>query len=120
MPIMHNTNPNPVVAERQRVERVILRAFIRQALLAGKSISVHNGEAIVLKESTSLKAILGAMFSTDEDWLYIHTPGTRTSGWVHCVYGNSGWDVISDYTESVEPLMTKYVEPLKERFMNLM
>lgn len=60
------------------------------------------------------------MFSADEDTLYLHTPGTRTRGWVHCVYANSGWDVISDYTESAGPLMKKYVDPLIDRYMTRM
>lgn len=107
------------VAMRQEVERKIARAFIRSALKAGYSISVFDCEEFTLRRSTDEKAILGAMFTTDDDRLYVHIRGSKIDsewerdphkitsyfGWVWFVYGNSGWDVISDYTTNLEPLM---------------
>jgi len=54
-----------------------------------------------------------ALFTTDEDYLYVYEAGrslnekdTRPDDWVRLVYGNDGWDVISDYS-SVD-LLDKY------------
>ena len=52
---------------------------------------------------------MAAMFSTDEDYLYVHK-GKEKAGWVRFIYGESGWDVICDYTTNLESLM---VEPNK-------
>jgi hypothetical protein len=98
------------VKMRQRIERKIAHAFIRDALAAGYVISVNDGEETTLIRSTSIKAILGAMFTTDEDRLYIDRPDDpvddrRCFGWVLFIYGNDGYDVISDYTVNLEPLM---------------
>ncbi len=38
-------------------------------------------------------------------------------GWVRFIYGNDGWDVISDYTTNLEPVM-KLVQPLIDRLEN--
>lgn len=93
------------VKMRQIVERRIASALIRDGLLAGYTISVHDGGEFVLKDSTSRKDILKAMFSTDEDTLYFKTEGGKHHGWVLFIYGNDGWDVISDYSVCLEHIM---------------
>lgn len=97
------------VKMRQEVERKIATAFIQSALKAGFLISVDNGEDETRPMSNE-KSILSAMFQTDEDRLYTFVPksdGSKRSrhGWVYFIYGNDGWDVISDYTVNLQPLM---------------
>lgn len=94
------------VQMRIEVEKKVIRAFVDAAIADGCKISVNDGEETVLKHSTDVAAIEAAMMSTDEDRLFISKDGKKF-GWVRCIYGNDGWDVISDYTTNLEYLMTE-------------
>jgi hypothetical protein len=91
---------------RQTIERQIARRIVRDALAAGYSVDVHDGEEITLKRSRSLKAIMGALMTTDDDRLLFNREGENPFGWVYLVYGNDGWDVVNDYSTNIESLMT--------------
>ena len=58
---------------------------------------------MTVTRSTNSREILDAMMTTDEDFLLLHKG--EGSGWVRFVYGNSGWDVICDYTMDLETVM---------------
>jgi hypothetical protein len=97
---------------RQEVERKIARAFIREAIKQGYAINIDNGagdteNGYELPEpSRDAAAILKAMFATDDERLYLFKAGAaEPCGWCWFVYGNDGWDVITDYTTNLEPLM---------------
>jgi pyoverdine/dityrosine biosynthesis protein Dit1 len=92
------------VKARQRVERMVCRRFILDAVHAGYAISVDDGEEVVLHNSTNVREILSKMFSVDDERLYVMKDGKRF-GWVRLIYGNDGWDVISDYSTNLESLM---------------
>ena len=94
---------------RVDAERDIARKTIAALLAAGYSLSVNDGGETVLRQSKDEGAIFAAMFSTDEDFLFVHAADapakqrTRDSiGWVKFVYGDDGWDVLSDYTVNLE------------------
>jgi hypothetical protein len=89
--------------QRQEIERQIARKVIADALAAGYAIDVFDSEEYAIEKSTDPEAIIKAMFSTDDDRLYFHKDG-KQAGWVLFIYGNSGWDVISDYTVNLEDL----------------
>lgn len=94
---------------RIELERKIARAFVKQALAAGFRIEIDNGEERTGPLDT-VSSVLGKMFQTDEDWVYLKHKTidwmlTDGAGWVRFVYGNDGWDVISDYTTNLEGLM---------------
>jgi hypothetical protein len=94
------------VTMRQEVERKIAAAFIETVLAKPYlSISVHDGEELVLRRSRDKSAILAAMFSVDEEKLYVCADGIGSIGWAFFVYGNDGWDVISDYTTNLQEFM---------------
>jgi hypothetical protein len=90
------------------VEAYVCRFLVRAALAHGYAISVFDGEAWALKRSTDEEAIKAAMFSTDNDTLTLHkekvSSREKLRGSVLLIYGN-GWDVISDYSVSLEALM---------------
>lgn len=98
---------------RKEIERKIAKAVISSALNAGYKISVFDGE-----EETSILSscteILKAMFTTDEDTLYMSFSGNKI-GWVKFVYGNDGYDVVSDYTVNLEKIM-KVANAISERY----
>lgn len=92
------------VKMRQIVEKEIVTAVVAALLKAGFILAVDNGDndgreyEIVSDDAVR---IMNAMFQTDEEYLYAmkdHAP----VGWVYLVYGNDGWDVLSDYTTNLE------------------
>ena len=90
---------------RRIVEREIAAALIADGLAAGYAIAVNNGgDEDELPPSTDAEAILAAMFATDDEHLHFYKDGKR-AGWVWFVYGNDGWDVISDYSTRLEHVM---------------
>ena len=96
------------VKMRQEVERKIAAAFITAALAAGYTINIHNGGSgpELPQPSSDKEVILAAMFATDDEHLMVYKDGKQI-GWVYFVYGNSGWDVISDYSTNLGPLMAE-------------
>lgn len=83
-------------------EEKIVKRLIAKALDTGHSLSVWDGEAFSIRDSTDAKAIFDATRSTDEDRLLYFKDGKHV-GWVQLVYGNDE-DVIADNTLSVEHL----------------
>lgn len=77
------------------IERLVAERIVDDALKAGYKISVRDGEAFTLKRSGDKSAIIEALCTTDEDYLYFSLDG-QNIGWVWMVWGNEG-DVISDY-----------------------
>jgi hypothetical protein len=107
------------VKMRQKVEREIAEATVDALLKAGYLLGVNDGEETTLHHSRSKDAVLAHMFTTDEDWLLVYEdadqddplnvePGTaddKADWWVRFVYGNDGWDVISDYCTALEDVI---------------
>lgn len=93
-----------IKANRRRIagEKTVARRVVRDLLAAGYSLSVHDGEETTVKKSTEFKKIVDALMTTDEDYLYAHKDGCKTS-FVRFVYGNDSWEVICDYGVSLEP-----------------
>lgn len=86
-------------------ERQIARKIIEDAITAGYTIDVYDGGDFPLKDSADIEMILGAMFSTDSDKLYL-CKGGKSVGWVFLVYGECGWDVICDHTMNIESVLS--------------
>ncbi|WP_316200995.1 MULTISPECIES: hypothetical protein [unclassified Bradyrhizobium] len=100
--------------DNEKIERQIAEKVIDDALAAGYTIDVFDGEEFPLKQSTDREAILKAMFSTEEDRLYLTKDGKR--GWVWFIYGN-GYHLISDYTINLATVLAgaeKLSEELEE------
>lgn len=102
---------------RQELERRIAGVAVSQLLAAGFGISVDNGgdEDEATPVLTDAKTIKQAMFLTDNDTLFVHSlaagliPGNfekTATGWIDFVYGNDGFDVMSNYTVNLEPFLT--------------
>jgi hypothetical protein len=85
-----------------QIERRIAEKVVDDALAAGYTIDVFDGGEFPLKKSTNREEILKAMFSTDEDRLFLTKDGK--TGWVWLIYGN-GYHLISDYTVSLATVL---------------
>ena len=99
------------VKMRQEVERKIASRLVKDILKAGYTILIDNGGAP--EECTGpfgkYRQVMAEMFLADWDRLYLYRPGKDAKeghyGWVFLVYGNDGYDVISDYTCNLRKLL---------------
>jgi hypothetical protein len=98
-------------ADRREMEIAIVTKLVNTAIHLGYDVSVYDGEAWPIKHSTFALNVLAEMFATDEQSLHFHS-GKRHIGVVDLVYGNEGWTVIADNTESAE--MTAILAPAEE------
>ena len=94
------------VQQRIVVERAIIRRACTDLIAAGLTISVHDGKAMPLKQSSDLAAIMGAIQSSDEDQLLIGDADGKRLGMISLIYGNDGHDVIADNSVSLEGYLT--------------
>jgi len=105
------------IETRKRLERQIARHTIKAALAAGYTLGVYDCEEITLENCADAGKVFDAMFTTDDDKLLFYRDGQRI-GWVWFVYGNDGYDVISDYTTNLDAVMDPinvYTDKLAER-----
>lgn len=108
-----------MVKMRQLVEREIAAAVVDALLKEKFVLSVDNGDQFEIENSTDREAVLKAMFQTDDEYLHAARAGRPPlAGWVQFVYGNDGWDVISDYTTNLEKFIGKGtpVEEIVEKY----
>lgn len=104
------TGNTPAVRRRQRTEETIVLAAAVALIDAGYYLGVNDGEETTIHHSRDIAAIQKALFTTDEDYLYVYklaTGGKRPDSWVRCVYGNDGYDVISDYLRANRVLASR-------------
>ena len=107
------------VKMRQEVEDKIVRQFVKDALAKGYllAVSLERGYDIdeMLIASDDENKIMEAAFAGDEchifvqrkDDLPVEDGQVVSAGYVYCVFGNDGWDVISDYSTNLEELLTE-------------
>lgn len=105
------------VKVRQMIEKAIVEALVDSLLKAGKrvSVSLEKGYDIsdCLLGSTDKKTIMDEAFAGDECHLFVHNATgpliergrMNDVGWFYLVFGNEGWDVVSDYALSVAPFL---------------
>lgn len=99
---------------RIAIEKRIARKTIEVMVAAGFYVKVFDGEEWACSATQDVKLALDAMLQTDDDKLYVLAKNDSTEpdarpfkriGWVWFVYGNSGYDVVCDYTTNLEPQM---------------
>ncbi len=95
--------------ERREAEIAIVKATIKIMLDAGFALTVDDGGDYPIKMSREADETFSAMMSVDDEHLLIlDATSGRTLGWVYFVYGNDGFDVISDHTSC----LTKRLSPI--------
>lgn len=93
--------------------RAAVRINLEARILARTLVSIHDaGHRFVINDGESTVYIgddvakaLAACMTTDEEVVTVLGPKGTPVGKVFFVYGNSGWDVISDYSIALESLM---------------
>lgn len=92
--------------KRQEIEQRIVRRTIKTLLDGGYSLGVNDGEETVIEHSTDGESVFKEMFATDQDFLLVYVDGiSDPGGYVHFIYGNDGYDVISDLTVNLETVL---------------
>lgn len=91
------------ICQRIDVEHKIVNRVVSDLLAAGYTLSSpESPKNLVSQEaSTGLSALMADLFSCDDAVLRASRDG-KSGRWVRFIYGNGGWDVISDYTTSLD------------------
>ena len=104
------------VEQRLMIERKIVEKVIDAAFDKGFEMFIDNGgnddEHIFCSTPEEAKANI---MQTDEEYLHIYKfrEGKKVGeGWIWCVYGNDGFDVIADYSTS--EVMKEIVDPIED------
>ncbi|MES0071892.1 hypothetical protein [Mesorhizobium sp. M0058] len=110
-------NYSPALARRMKAERRMCTALVDGCLKRGYVISVSDGEDYPVKKSTDKAEIMAALFSTDEDVIVIRNAAGDKLGWFQLIYGNDGWDVVSDYSanEICNAIWNEVISPLADK-----
>lgn len=114
------------VRHRRRIEIRIVRRVIRDLLKAGYKLhAVENdwpGEEENIQIDNGVPA-LDYLFNLDEERVFVSSPDTEikpgygTGTWIQFVFGNDGYDVLSDYTVNLDHVLTpinEWVDKLEE------
>lgn len=101
----------------RKVERLIVRKFVDDALAANKRLSVSLERGYDLDEmllgSRDADKIMDEAFAGDEAHIFVQSAegplvqdgAVVSEGWVYIVLGNDGPEVICDYTVNLESLL---------------
>jgi hypothetical protein len=108
------------VAMRREVEARIIMSFVRACLAKGYKLSVslergYDHEEMVeagVLGTTDFSKIMTEAFAGDECHIFVHKSdeapvenGQMNSiGYAYFVFGNDGWDVLSDYLTTLDTL----------------
>jgi len=103
----------------EEIETEIVQAVIRQILGAGFQLSVNNGgDSDEITLSTNFDNVFSHMFAADEDYLKVFKMDGSYKGMVYFIYGEYGWDVINDYSVSLEPYLTE-ADKISQKYANV-
>lgn len=90
------------ICDRLGVEAKITKRLVADMLQAGAQLAWDYGEDEAPAYTQDRAELEREAMACDEAWLRVKLPDGR-KGYVFLVYGNSGWDLISDYTVNLEP-----------------
>ena len=107
------------IETRILIEKEIVEKAACCLIEAGYLVEVFDGEEVAQPATTDMEQIKAALYTTDEDYLRAVDGKGKRVGWVRMIYGNDGWDVISDYTTNLEDVLqeaTALSERLEEQY----
>lgn len=99
------------MTEQERVmnwEQQVMRQCIADLLEAGYWLTLNNGgDDFEIPWTKDGEIVFNAMRQADEDILWCKTdPNSKGGKIVYFIYGNDGYDVINDYSSSLEEVLT--------------
>jgi hypothetical protein len=111
----HRERTGPVrschVCNRIGIEIDVVTRTVDALLAAGWALATYDGEEQRPAVPTTDRAvILAELMEVDDEFLLAYKPRQnwdlpvgKSSAFVRFVYGNDGWDVINDYSVSLDP-----------------
>lgn len=93
------------VRGRAFVELQVVDAIIKAAVDAGYHLEVEGeeGEGVDTSDASALKVLL---FNLDDAIVLVFNgKGRKAFGWIRLVFGNDGWDLVSDYSVNLEEFL---------------
>lgn len=91
------------ICARIKLEWEIVVKVVDKLLRSGYELSVYSEDPAIESYTTDRQTVLSLMMEVDDEFLYAIKDGKRS--WVRFVYGNDGYDVISDYTTDLEDVL---------------
>ena len=103
-------------ARRMEMERRMASALVKACLRRGLAITIDNGEDKPVVKGTKYREIMNNLWQTDEEHIILHKNGKR-HGWFFLVYGNDGWDLVSDYAinDDTDAIWNEVISPLADK-----
>lgn len=117
--LQHLATCHSSVRLRRLVELAIVRKVATDLIADGYLITVDDGDDEPVRNSKDLDAIIDAAFAVDEAYLRVRKPGMPVRSFVRLIYGNTGWDVVSDYGTDLEEVLkpsSEYADQMCEWF----
>lgn len=94
--------PSCPICKRLGIEAKITRRLIGDLLKARAELAWYYGEDEAPTYTRKRAELEAEAMAADEAWLRVRFKDGRR-GSVFLVYGNSGWDLITDYHVAIEP-----------------
>ena len=96
-------------------ETQVATKLVQFLLARGYALSVNDGEETTVHMSKNEQEILSAMFTTDEEILYVNcTVTNKMLGYIELIYGNGADCVIHDcFGASVERMVDDFDDLLE-------
>lgn len=101
------------VRPRARMELKIVNRLLKLCKKEGYTVKIAEYEDNGERTPKDLK---GAIFNLDEARLFLSKDG-KSQGWIYLVLGNSGYDLVSDYTTNLDGFLKPVME-LADRLEN--
>lgn len=104
----------------EQMDMKIAKQIVTDALYRKYTVSVNDGEEWTVKRSSDFNQIIEALASTGEDLLKFRSESGEALGTVYLVWGNCGWDLITDHSanEVIAELLTGANE-LSDKYQEL-
>ena len=84
------------------IEKKIVGLILNSAYSSGYTCRLYDGESWVTDKNATIKEIMYYLMTTDEETLVIYDESGKRVGSIFLVYGNNGYDVITDHTDNIE------------------
>lgn len=104
-------------AKRMEMERRMASALVKAILDRGYTVSVDNGEDWAISRSRSYRAVMDALWQTDEEYVLAYSADGKRAGTFFLVYGNDGYDLIADFTDNdvCRAIWDEVLSPLSDK-----
>ena len=101
--------------ERVKAEASVVEMFVTSVLSRGFTVSVHNGDEWLCKQSNTPEVIMGNIMTTDEDIVQVYTASGGLIGHAQFVYSNLPSEVLADHSLR----LTEYLVPVEALIQSL-